>query len=189
MLLFILHPRLIVSTIPCISIHLMLLFILPIFQTIHRIFLFQYISCYCLSFSSVGREYWKVFQYISCYCLSPSAPSGFGMLFNFNTSHVTVYQIVLELLQKTYIDFNTSHVTVYPEVPPINSQAPAFQYISCYCLSMVTLLQMCFALEFQYISCYCLSVEDPDNSVGKDGFQYISCYCLSERISECNNRN
>ena len=54
----------------------------------------------------------------------------------FNTSHVTVYLSAVNEYEGAYNDFNTSHVTVYhaPEVVPVD--APAFQYISCYGLSL-----------------------------------------------------
>ena len=54
-----------------ISIHLMLLFI-PLFHCALRYhYIFQYISCYCLSRPSEWYVYiWSRFQYISCYCLS-----------------------------------------------------------------------------------------------------------------------
>ena len=34
-------------------------------------------------------------------------------LFNFNTSHVTVYQFRLHTIRALTVHFNTSHVTVY----------------------------------------------------------------------------
>ena len=77
-----------------------------------------------------------------------------------------------------------------------------FQYISCYCLSMIGLAKGDDHPVFQYISCYCLSSplasiavckfisihlmllfipkEKQDNRI-EQIFQYISCYCLSDR--------
>ena len=54
-----------------ISKHLMLLFIYTTHCTIYNVFLFQNISCYCLSLPAAQEiaEYWE-FQNISCYCLS-----------------------------------------------------------------------------------------------------------------------
>ena len=98
----------------CISIHLMLLFIALFSHLSQSISIFQYISCYCLSYSSIVVN-WLAnisihlmllfieklqvlsdkadeFQYISCYCLS-QRPRG----------------------RRTWI--------------------VEFQYISCYCLS------------------------------------------------------
>ena len=54
------------------------------------------------------------FQYISCYCLSVHGQLT-GIVFPyFNTSHVTVYPILLNRMIDTSRNFNTSHVTVYP---------------------------------------------------------------------------
>ena len=75
-----------------------------------------------------------------------------------------------------------------------------FQYISCYCLSLVilTIAQnnsnfntshvTVYLLPlhnppvisiFQYISCYCLSGWEDARGCVIEQFQYISCYCLS----------
>ena len=82
---------------------------------------------------------------------------------------------------------------------------PAFQYISCYCLSLPVQPDDNACVLFQYISCYCLSVTI--TQIAKDYgnfntshvtvyplvqaaryssvlFQYISCYCLSLRRHE-----
>ena len=102
------------ETFVTISIHLMLLFILPyrLFKnnllniSIHLMLLFIYMGDY-------NSDMLKIFQYISCYCLS------FGTILimvyygYFNTSHVTVYQCVPLWESKTIRYFNTSHVTVY----------------------------------------------------------------------------
>ena len=75
-----------------------------------------------------------------------------------------------------------------------------FQYISCYCLSIMNSLECLTLPKFQYISCYCLSFPVQAlhlrfvisihlmllfikpaacRRVTKRTFQYISCYCLS----------
>ena len=54
-------------------------------------------------------------------------------------------------------NFNTSHVTVYHYPGFFCSALRKFQYISCYCLSRITLSQLLKSSSFQYISCYCLS--------------------------------
>ena len=97
-----------------ISIHLMLLFIFLFFQQRYQHLKFQYISCYCLSSF-----------FVSVVCSS----------FDFNTSHVTVYPITIDTKRFQFCDFNTSHVTVYLMHFLSPSPLPAFQYISCYCLS------------------------------------------------------
>ena len=75
---------------------------------------FQYISCYCLSLPPLPY-FLNVFQfqYISCYCLSKNQQKNRLRIFNFNTSHVTVYRRAEPVLHRSY----------------------EFQYISCYCLS------------------------------------------------------
>ena len=97
--------------------------------------------------------------------------------------------------------FNTSHVTVYlHRTKLILVLQNLFQYISCYCLSLLSALtpasihisihlmllfiHFCFVLPifipvFQYISCYCLSQSEEDEMPAVYSFQYISCYCLS----------
>ena len=100
-----------------------------------KINIFQYISCYCLSYT---------FEWLQCRTL------------DFNTSHVTVYLLVARLAEQEREDFNTSHVTVYPLMFGFTNSPFSFQYISCYCLSW-QLLQSDNPRAFQYISCYCLS--------------------------------
>ena len=76
-------------------------------------------------------------------------------------------------------NFNTSHVTVYPRPSQDLQWRSTFQYISCYCLSVIKSYKgfnkdnfntshvtvyhdrgwtLAFHPEFQYISCYCLSL-------------------------------
>ena len=59
-----------------------------------------------------------------------------ALVTDFNTSHVTVYQQTVLFQRKINVHFNTSHVTVYPS--PFSYSAPIgiFQYISCYGLSL-----------------------------------------------------
>ena len=98
-----------------ISIHLMLLFILEALLSKYEEYVFQYISCYCLSMEKFsGKDFKKEFQYISCYCLSVFHIPLWGYKLYFNTSHVIVY---------------------LPEPYPPISKYCSFQYISCYCLS------------------------------------------------------
>ena len=53
----------------------------------------------------------------------------------FNTSHVTVYPLLVLMMALVIAYFNTSHVTVYPEGEKTMANMNLFQYISCYCLS------------------------------------------------------
>ena len=87
---------------PCsrcsISIHLMLLFICNQNCDSRCGWLFQYISCYCLSkIQGASIKYCYGFQYISCYCLSYPVHCLHHSLPHFNTSHVTVYHLRLHL--------------------------------------------------------------------------------------------
>ena len=60
-----------ISATAVISIHLMLLFINIGHGVYYGIYLFQYISCYCLSqIKEFSSRLIRIFQYISCYCLS-----------------------------------------------------------------------------------------------------------------------
>ena len=99
--------------------------------------LFQYISCYSLSTTTVkiiqkkttvsihlmllfigydlfSLSLYGMFQYISCYSLSAA----------------------LDISTCTALCFNTSHVTLYPVVGIRSKKAKGFQYISCYSLSV-----------------------------------------------------
>ena len=140
----------------------------------------SHVTVYQVPFGYIGVLW--LFQYISCYCLS-AISSGTGQPpLNFNTSHVTVYLtgVPPSTIEKT--NFNTSHVTVYllaamfmlspinisihlmllfiKEIRTLDSPPRLFQYISCYCLSFPASNSISSFPEFQYISCYCLSRED-----------------------------
>ena len=139
---------------------------------------FQYISCYSLSQPGIGIDYATGFQYISCYSLSSSYLPESGLLLCFNTSHVTLYRwyhLCIWRLRSVSIHlmllfimcyhrmsffvkgFNTSHVTLYQFRKPRLYVLSAFQYISCYSLSM-RLSEIKIPTDlFQYISCYSLS--------------------------------
>ena len=75
----------------------------------------------------------------------------------FNTSHVTVYPVYIFHGQQSFNDFNTSHVTVYH----IRSRCDTVAYrISIHLMLLFILFCANHALYvslFQYISCYCLS--------------------------------
>ena len=75
--------------------------------------------------------------------------------------------------------FNTSHVTVYLTHYQTGISITIFQYISCYCLSLLPFRLYDPVLLFQYISCYCLSSPGFNVGLSYSRFQYISCYCLS----------
>ena len=76
---------------------------------------------------------------------------------NFNTSHVTVYQLTKLWPGKSVSNFNTSHVTVY-------RICKSFCFYGSGISIHLMLLFICHylyrgnrAIKFQYISCYCLS--------------------------------
>ena len=186
-----------------ISIHLMLLFI-DSNQFVHLLhFLFQYISCYCLSRKYSGKDfakvhfntshvtvyrdncsnatYFSIFQYISCYCLSLQTGAKCARCTNFNTSHVTVYPVE-DPRSKELAHFNTSHVTVYQNHH--RAETVGTPYFNT---SHVTVYQERIKASyregiFQYISCYCLSSSAHTFCDPFTKFQYISCYCLSRAI-------
>ena len=135
MLLFINVLRLWYIPSTAVSIHLMLLFIFfstslanVLAVSIHLMLLFIWDS-------NVVRVRVRGFQYISCYSLSVNILILFLLSLCFNTSHVTLYLIALQLVLDVW----------------------SFQYISCYSLSMERLPEMETKIVFQYISCYSLS--------------------------------
>ena len=119
-----------------ISIQLLLLFIGICVAVVATFFLFQYNSCYCLSFvhafffANTFR-----FQYNSCYCLS----------------------LLILVLPQPLNDFNTTLVTVYRDKQ--KRQSPFIQ-ISIQLLLLFIGQDVYFDIQvekFQYNSCYCLS--------------------------------
>ena len=82
--------------------------------------LFQYISCYSLSYvNKKDKSIIQMFQYISCYSLS-----------NYT-----------ENIMEDKASFNTSHVTLYPIRATFKDGTTLFQYISCYSLSQQTTIR------------------------------------------------
>ena len=63
--------------------------------------------------------------------------------------------------------------------PIVSLKSPAFQNISCYCLSCFTVFVFFIQSSFQNISCYCLSLKILSIQQQIPQFQNISCYCLS----------
>ena len=79
-------------------------------------------------------------------------------ILNFNTSHVTVYlQTDGDYITFSW-HFNTSHVTVYPNT---SSRILPIVAISIHLMLLFIGWVFCgriFSIAFQYISCYCLSL-------------------------------
>ena len=96
------------------------------------------------------------FQYISCYSLSRNA--SLHLWQNEVSIHLMLLFIDLWQLQKVRKNsFNTSHVTLYQLVALDGHVVAVFQYISCYSLSPFTVTNTLSDSSFQYISCYSLS--------------------------------
>ena len=185
-----------------VSIHLMLFFICILLS----VFLFRgRVSIHLMLFFITIRAifFWIIilFQYISCYSLSFESQIGSREDFSFNTSHVILYRWkVQERLEKNcvsihlmlfFIDFSRDFSSIFP----------SFQYISCYSLSEETTKLVVKISVFQYISCYSLSgccrqdfypfinvsihlmlffiITIFVSLIRYALFQYISCYSLS----------
>ena len=143
-------------------------------------------------------------------------------ILSFTTSHVTVYLCYIALAPLSQLHFNTSHVTVYRELKSsyftsliisihlmllfimssdiLLISYAAFQYISCYCLS-IAILKLIWSLYYfntshvtvylyissatahtAFISIHLMLLFIPfthQTSFWLLLFQYISCYCLS----------
>ena len=100
-------------------------------------------------------------------------------------------------------NFNTSHVTVYREQKYEEEQDAIFQYISCYCLSVLLIIWLSnciisihlmllfirrwttWTMNRKIISIHLMLLfidgDQRDESKGQ-AFQYISCYCLSQAV-------
>ena len=97
---------------------------------------------------------------------------------SFNTSHVTLYRRGYDMSYMSKRSFNTSHVTLYQRRDTTEQLESAFQYITCYSLSViryntpesssVSIHHMLLFIDIQLATI-------PDNPM----FQYITCYSLS----------
>ena len=167
----------------------------------HRNLMFQYISCYSLSWWKSGcNDLPEVSIHLMLLFIDMQHTAKDWKCRSFNTSHVTLYLVVIRLHVLHLICFNTSHVTLYlyngsrvqngyrfntSHVTLYRTQGNSLHHsIYRFNTSHVTLYQardivweLC--LWFQYISCYSLS--SFGGLLGWDSlFQYISCYSLSE---------
>ena len=163
--------------------------------------MFQYISCYSLSYlilyftcnCSVSIHLmllfigiWKLekvaeilFQYISCYSLSEYGNLKKLQKSCFNTSHVTLYRVKTQLRADHPRSFNTSHVTLYLNVKQfIEKRKRVSIHLMLLFILLLQPVQNCQA-RFQYISCYSLSLVIEFQETVTEEFQYISCYSLS----------
>ena len=125
------------STRDIISIHLMLLFITVwMYHPCSRCSISIHLMLLFICNQNCDSRCGWLFQYISCYCLSVLSNHLGQRLRHFNTSHVTVYLFPEIVFFWTFSNFNTSHVTVYQKGVPDCYGVYEFQYISCYCLSV-----------------------------------------------------
>ena len=126
MLLFIDYHRKNNSGFRNISKHLMLLFIIKEFLDGLGKWLFQNISCYCLSANSEPFPHIYVrFQNISCYCLSNSK--------RFIPPLQSTFQNISCYCLSTLLTYKSICIS-------------SFQNISCYCLSPIVVLR-CYSIS------------------------------------------
>ena len=115
MLLFISFRPSFLSGHPVVSIHLMLLFICVVLISVFTFLRFQYISCYSLSkysFISFSRSLRFNTSHVTLYQMLVGC--FLVNVFRFNTSHVTLYLSAMLKAITPHLRFNTSHVTLYP---------------------------------------------------------------------------
>ena len=99
----------------------------------------------------------SVFQYISCYSLSYSNHLRQIATLCFNTSHVTLYHFAAAVLAFLSMFQYISCYSLSAAISDAMSALTTFQYISCYSLSLPVLWHTNRSFLFQYISCYSLS--------------------------------
>ena len=144
-----------------------------------------------IEFLFYGEHGEQVFQYISCYGLSYIPMRDMICRRYFNTSHVTVYQNVHYVLEAHFQNFNTSHVTVYPDFSSSSSlPLPNFNtsHVTVYRLMLRSILRLTL---FQYISCYGLSEKldkfhDPEDNFNTS---HVTVYPKKTAIQKSKMRN
>ena len=184
----------------CISIHLMLLFIYTteLFYVIVRNFNTSHVTVYHryyhlpLLHNGISIHLMLLFILIPLsnlvgYCISIHLMLLFIMqdnslhhtVYDFNTSHVTVYHIIGRLLLCcSIISIHLMLLFIRTLYFPLTVQL-------CISIHLMLLFIVCGKFmgsgkaKFQYISCYCLSRSFTKTCRFATKFQYISCYCLS----------
>ena len=141
-------------------------------------YLFQNISCYCLSNREILFRAKKVFQNISCYCLSGTALRWHDR--TLISKHLMLLFICHISLEANMADTISKHLMLlfihrYQEQSGSREQ---FQNISCYCLSELHLYFSLLLCNFKtsHVIVYQVHIVDIITIVV---FQNISCYCLS----------
>ena len=163
-----------------ISKHLMLLFINNRFMIIlpwkqiskHLMLLFIFAF---LSYSSYFLQHFKTSHVIVYRFLTPMKPLKW---LNFKTSHVIVYLFFRHNIAFIHLHFKTSHVIVYQDIKQSVTANQIFQNISCYCLSLFTLVFVNTTFISKHLMLLFIDISAPDIKF-VSAFQNISCYCLS----------
>ena len=167
----------------------------PHFNTSH-------VTVYPANVSTNTRK--LVFQYISCYCLSHERRR-ILCLYIISIHLMLLFIDISRWCTQIRLYFNTSHVTVYLNSAILFSNSLLFQYISCYCLSVQKMLELCWIrisihlmllfigtgmarkriIENNFNTSH-VTVYRDQNCNSRCGwiFQYISCYCLSKHTPE-----
>ena len=123
-------------------------------------------------------------------------------LFDFNTSHVTVYLLILKKKLKTLLNFNTSHVTVYRNCSRFLfdngyiSIHPMLRFIDTNevrhapgkLISIHPMLRFIQVIQSEFYKGKCISIHPMLRFIGSGkailtyvmAFQYIPCYGLSQ---------
>ena len=102
--------------------------------------MFQYISCYSLSsvFWPDSRKGKSVSIHLMLLFIGGNTEPKIAIPVCFNTSHVTLYQVIERLQKDGYVRFNTSHVTLYRIIGRGERK-----YNRCFNTSHVTLYRIC----------------------------------------------
>ena len=140
-------------------------------EEIVKRFSFQYISCYSLSLrysqDNISDICFNTSHVILYHCLQSQNAQRSQC---FNTSHVILYRlsglpfrifcdVSIHLMlffikaplaewERRGLCFNTSHVILYPELERMTEECLLFQYISCYSLSVTTIIWTAFITSF-----------------------------------------
>ena len=142
--------------------------------------MFQYISCYSLSFFKAvpGSTVFAVSIHLMLlFIWKKRAKKHVNLCFN--TSHVTLYRI-LEDYKRILFSVSIHLMLLFIDAGFAEGWNQCmFQYISCYSLSSTFKHNGYEASSFQYISCYSLSKTRLSEEEQAYKFQYISCYSLS----------
>ena len=152
---------------------------LILFASFQQISKFQYISCYSLSMPvqhqlpdivSVSIHLMLLFISHQCHIVTLSYLVSIHLMLLFISK--------TQILESCNVGFNTSHVTLYQLILGTDNYEILFQYISCYSLSAQQNKSTCnFDVSIHLMLLFICSVSS--GSISSTSFQYISCYSLS----------